>query len=360
MFGLSRQFENLREEILNVTSDVYSSGTLMNGEWTYTFEKSIAERTNREYAIAVNSCSQALLFSFMYLVKSQRLKHPIIAIPEISFVATSSAPSLVGLSLSYCDVDYQGLIDLDKLNLSENPVGGIMYVNLCGNMVDYSKLKLVTAFFSDNQPIIEDAAQSFGASINGIPSGKLGTISTLSFDPTKNLPSYGSGGIVLTDDADINAYMRDIRDNGKEGGFIQAGTNSRMSESDCAQMMIKLKYFDEWQIRRKRIAEYYTAALQDYVNVPRANVGVEHAWSKYIIRVNNSDERMRLMNKLLLEGIDCKINYHKPLSSFDTTLVRGSDRAISFCKYHLSLPIYPELTDSEVDVIVDTVKKSFV
>jgi dTDP-4-amino-4,6-dideoxygalactose transaminase len=113
----------------------------------------------------------------------------------------------------------------------------------------------------------------------------MGDISILSFDPTKNLPSYGSGGMILTDDYDMYLICRDLKDNGKFGDHHTPGTNSKMSEVDCAQMNVKLKYFDEWQRRRTEIAEYYTQELCQYVDVPNTTKGAVHAWHKYVIKV---------------------------------------------------------------------------
>jgi dTDP-4-amino-4,6-dideoxygalactose transaminase len=98
-----------------------------------------------------------------------------------------------------------------------------MYVNLFGNTVDWNRFKMTTDFFNQDLKVIEDAAQSFGASYKGLPSGSLGDISVLSFDPTKNLPNYGSGGMVLTDDLEIYNTLTDLRDNGKTCGILTRG-----------------------------------------------------------------------------------------------------------------------------------------
>jgi dTDP-4-amino-4,6-dideoxygalactose transaminase len=208
--------------------------------------------------------------------------------------------------------------------------------------------------------IIEDAAQSFGARWNDRPSGSLGDISCLSFDPTKNLNNYGSGGMVLTDDHNQYINLQSLRDNGKRTDHVISGTNSKMSEVDCAHMLVKLKYFDEWQKRRQQIAEYYSEQLQDYVLTPEVDCLVEHAWSKYVCHHN---ERTMIMSMLAAEGIESKIHYSKPMHyegvglmasiQNDNFLLEGSEE---FSKTTFSLPMYPELTDSEVESIVETVK----
>jgi dTDP-4-amino-4,6-dideoxygalactose transaminase len=207
--------------------------------------------------------------------------------------------------------------------------------------------------------IIEDAAQSFGASYNGIPSGRLGDVSVLSFDPTKNLPNYGSGGMILCDDLGWAEELYDMRDNGKHESHHFAGTNSRMSESDCAQMLIKLRHFDAWQDRRQEIAEYYTGELRDYVDVPVVADGVVHAWHKYVIRLS---ERHGLRSALAAEGIETRIHYDKTLTELPVSWKYdgynpGQFRlSTAFTRECMSLPIYPEMTDGEIEQVVDAIQ----
>jgi dTDP-4-amino-4,6-dideoxygalactose transaminase len=233
-----------------------------------------------------------------------------------------------------------------------------MYVNIFGNVLDYNRLLNVTCFFNDNVKIIEDAAQSFGATYNGIPSGKLGDISVLSFDPSKNLGNYGSGGMILTDDHDIARFCIALRDNGKALEHDFAGTNSKMSEADCAQMLVKLKYFDTWQRRRAEIANYYAENLTDWVDVMLPNQGVEHAWHKFVMRTGS---RSQMQGYLASKSIETKIHYEKPLYEhpvgwhhidYAKDLMRGSS---AHTQEALSLPIYPELSDSEVERVVESI-----
>jgi dTDP-4-amino-4,6-dideoxygalactose transaminase len=240
-----------------------------------------------------------------------------------------------------------------------------MYVNLFGNVLDQDRLISYMEIFSDRKiPVIEDAAQSFGAYYRGVPSGKLGDVSCLSFDPTKNLNNYGSGGMILTDDPAIWELVADMRDNGKANEHIASGTNSKMSEADCAQMLVKLKYFDSWQKRRTEIANYYTEELDGWVGIPTVDMNVEHAWSKYVI---HSDSRSTLHIELGNAGVETRINYPTPLHlqpvsyQFDfgrydrTDILEGAE---NFSRTCLSLPIYPELEDYEIEYVVDAVKQS--
>ena len=350
-FGLTRQYAALKDELLAASDKAYTSGRVLDGVYTAQFEEAIAKRTNRQFAIAVNSCSAALLFSYLFYLNLGKKN---VVLPALSFIATANAVELAKCKLKFVDVDYNGLMDISKLTLKDDNIDIVSYVNLYGNVLDYNKLAMVSSFFNDTV-VIEDAAQSFGATYNGIPSGKLGNVSCLSFDPTKNLPNFGSGGMILTDDEELNTFARCMRNNGvcNNAGLQSsiAGTNSKMSESDCAQMLVKLKYFDQWQARRAKIAQFYTECLYPYVDCPTANPNVLHAWHKYVIRTaDQAGLRVYLDNA----GVETRIHYCAPLSQSHNT-----PNAATLSATSISLPIYPELADSEVCRIVDLIQKFY-
>ena len=357
-FGIKRQYQYLREELLHITDQVYTSGRVLDGDYTKKFEQLIAERCDRKFAIAVNSCTQGLVFALQVVFPGGR-----VLIPTLSFAATLNSVLMTEHTPEFVDVDYAGLMDLKSVNYSlhSESVAAVMYVNLFGNTVDYDQFRVLTEFWGSKPTIIEDAAQSFGASYRGIPSGKMGDVSVLSFDPTKNLPNYGSGGMILTDDAFMAESYYDLRDNGKRGHHEFPGTNSKMSEVDCAQMTVKLQYFDMWQSRRAEIANYYIDKFGQYVDVIGPGENVTPSWHKFVFRIPN--RRSQLQQHLSIKGIETKIHYAEPL---DLLAVGGAytngtyQGSFTFSKECLSLPIYPELTDSEVEHIADSVKEFFV
>lgn len=354
-FGIKRQYAQLRDELLDASDRVYRTGQVLDGEQTKAFESAIARRCNREYAIAVNSATQGLVFAMGMLVRIRD-----VIVPNVSFSATVNSVVMSGHNPRFVDTDHKGLIDLSTVdyNFKEENIGAIMYVNLFGNVVDYDKFRVMTEFFGEDLYIVEDAAQSFGAKYRDIPSGKMGDVSVLSFDPTKNLPNYGSGGMVLTDNVHYAEFFMNMRDNGKHSGQHSIGTNSKMSESDCAQMLVKLNYFDEWQRRRTEIAEYYISSLYQYVDIIIPSEHVTHAWHKFVIRVS---ERAKLQQHLKEHRVDTRIHYPVALSDFGS--IQNNDGLLreshQFCRESLSLPIYPELTDIEVEHIVTQVKNYY-
>lgn len=356
--GIARQYQDLRDEILDASDRAYRGGKVLDGAYTHMFERQMAARTMRQYAVAVNSGTQALVFAQLATAKNSGIEK--IMIPGISFVATLNSVMMAGNHPVYCDVDHNALLDIESIDYAlDGNVDAIMYVNMFGNVLDYDKLLNVSKFFNSDVKIIEDAAQSFGATYNGIPSGKLGDVSVLSFDPTKNLPNYGSGGMLLTDDPDIYQFCLGLRDNGKILNHDFAGTNSKMSESDCAQMLVKLKYFDTWQRRRQQIADFYIEHLTDWVDVLLPNQDVEHAWHKFVIRTGS---RSAMQGYLASKGIETKIHYDTPLFEhavgwdyvdYARDILRGST---AHSKEALSLPIYPEMTDYEVELVVEAIE----
>ena len=358
-FGVKRQYANLREEILHITDVVLSTGKVLDGDYTKSFERAIANRCQRDFAISVNSCTQGIIMALQAIDNPGK-----IVIPAVSFAATVNSVMMTEHTPSFCDVDQYGIMDLSSFehSLNDESISAVMYVNLYGNVIDYDKFKIHTDFFGRSPIIIEDAAQSFGASYKGTPSGKLGDISVLSFDPTKNFNNFGSGGMILTDDARIAEALLDFKDNGKRGGHCFPGTNSKMSEVDCAQMMLKLQYFDEWHNRRDAIATYYTQQLQSYIDIIGAGEYVEHAWHKFVVR---HESRQRLQHHLAVKGIETKVHYDTALTDLDISQQYVSHPSSDFynaeqlCKSCLSLPIYPEMTDSEVEFVAQQVKEFF-
>lgn len=366
--NLKKQYLGIRDEVLGAVDAVLSSGQVLDGVHVEAFETAIARMTNRKYAVAVNSGTQALTFAIRALEANNKLKNVRnkILIPSVSFVATLNSVLETHNNPVFCDVDSEALIDVDTLiqpfNFSSRDrlVDAVMYVNIFGNTINYEKFYTSVKFFGGEEiPIIEDAAQSLGAKYKGTPSGKLGDISILSFDPTKNLPNYGSGGMVLTDDVKEYTMLRDMRDNGKYDDYSRSGTNSKMSELDAAVMLVKLNHFTKWQRRRTDIANYYTQELADYVKVPKITQDCEPSWHKYVIKDAN---RSSLKTHLIQNGIETKIHYDTPL--FDYPLGFGYadfksshyTNATLFSRSCLSLPIYPELTDLEVEKVVNGVK----
>lgn len=358
--GLDRQYSSIRDEVLPVIDQVLSSGEVVNGRWTLEFEYTIAQYVNRRYAVAVNSGAQALILAIRTLDHFNRDSCDKILLPAQGSPTLLNAIIESGYDPIFCDVDPRsGLIDVTKISIGPDEVAAVIACNISGNIVDYNSLQSWASFFNKHRiPIIEDASQSFGGSLNGVVSGSFGDISCLSFDPDKNFPNYGTGGMILTNEYDFYDICLDWRDNGRQSNHLLSGVDSKLSESDCAVMLVKLKYFEAWQARRRLIARYYIEQLAGFVKIPSISEGVNHSWCEFVIQSFDRDRIMRLVES---QGISLRVPYAIPLHLLD--IVRWPkhadlSNAEDFSRTCLSLPIYPELTDLEVERIVNAIRST--
>lgn len=357
--GLQRQYNNLRNEILESTDQVLQSGQLMNGPWTNKFENWLAIRNGVKNAVTCHSGTQALeIIAEYWRGLELNNKAPMVLIPSLTFVATANAFLRAGWDIYFIDVDVNGLIDTDKI-----PQGldyqAIVMVGLYGAAISHAhSVTAWTHWLHTNVTVIEDAAQHWLGN-NGL---RIGDGSAISFDPMKNLACYGNGGAVVTDNHDLADFAR-AWGNHNKGNYKaeRGGSNSRMSELDCAHMMVKTQYIDQWQARRRRIAAYMRERFENTSIRCLINEHNEHnhAFHKFVIDV---DQRNKLQEKLWDASIDTRIHYAQPLHD-DSVLRQYSGPnmmsvATALSQRVLSLPIYPELSDSEVEYVTDQVLKN--
>jgi dTDP-4-amino-4,6-dideoxygalactose transaminase len=248
--GLKKQYNSLRTEILDATDTVLRSGQLMSGNYTAEFENWLAQRNHSKYAVTCHSGSQALEIIAEYYRQQSPAHPPRAVVPAMTYVATANAFVRAGWEVYIADTDAHGLIDMKKIP-SDLSVQATVLVGLYGHSV-----KQFGERFWATDLVIEDGAQHWLAN-NG---QRLGDATAISFDPMKNLNCYGNGGAVVTDDLDLLEFAREWCNNGKPR-HANIGTNSRISEIDSAQMMVKTHYIDAWQTRRAENARYWNGRL---------------------------------------------------------------------------------------------------
>jgi dTDP-4-amino-4,6-dideoxygalactose transaminase len=345
--GLPRQYNNLREEILDVTDTVLLSGNLMSGNYTAEFESWLAQKNQSNHAITCHSGTQALEIIARYYADPHETARRVL-IPAMTYPATANAFITAGWTVDIADVDYRGIMDSEKVPYPNN-YDAVCLVGLYGASINRDEKFWNKHFWI----VIEDGAQHWLSN----NCQRFGNATAISFDPTKNLPNYGNGGAIVTDDHELFDFARDYTNNGKASKHAIAGSNSRMSEIDCAQMMIKTRYIDEWQLRRKNIAAHWLRRLEDDARV-RCLINYtnfdKHSFHKFVIEV---DQRDIVQRNLSLRKIETKIHYAEPLQELPVfQQYQGPDMlsaSYALSRRCLSLPIYPELTDLEVEYIID-------
>jgi len=356
-FGLARQYRNLKDELLEATDKVLSSGNLMNGEYTAKFETWLAMRTKTMFAVTVHSGTQALEI----MAKWARIDHdhylnniedntstinPIVRIPNITYIATLNAFLTAGYDVELMDTDKNGLMILDDKTLDD-------FTKHSCNVGLYGAnphKNVVSGLMND----VVDGAQHW------LVADDIGQGMAISFDPTKNLPASGNGGAIVTNDRTLYDFAYSYRSNGKHN-HEKIGTNSRMSELDCAHLLVRSKYIDKWQWRRKEIRHYY---LDEFKNLPihcLSRDHMVHADQKFVIYTEQRDELLVFLTAM---GVDVKVHYAKALSELPIAKnikVKPDmlSTSVNLTRGLLSLPIYPEISDAEVEYICEKVKSYF-
>jgi dTDP-4-amino-4,6-dideoxygalactose transaminase len=351
--GLKKQYHNLRGEILDATDEVYRSGQLMNGNHTAEFESWLAKKNGVKYAVTVHSGTSALECIAQYYADSAYLPQPPrVLIPSFTYAATANAFMRAGWDVHFVDTDQYGLLDIKRIpNVSYQAV---VLVGLYGaGVVHLGSARIWQQWTLNETTVIEDAAQHW----LGADCRRVGNAAAISFDPMKNLPAYGNGGAIVTNESELLHYARAWRDNGKST-HSDTGTNSRMSELDCALLIVKSRHIDDWQQRREKISEYWAERLRNTgirSLIDRDN-SHEHAFHKFVIDI---DQRDILQKNLAIRKIETKIHYIQPLHEIGVfRQCPGPDilsSASALSRRVLSLPIYPELTDLEVEYVIDQV-----
>lgn len=345
-FGLARQYNNLKDELLDATHRALKDGQLVGGHYTRSFEEWLKHRCKTSYALTVHSGTQALEIIARYKkVKHQISLHnnPKISIPNLTYPATLNA---------FLNAEWDvRLVDTDKYGISvfEHEAGEYnCLVGLYG-MKPWEFARIEKSF-----GIIVDGAQHWL-----VADGQVGSGMAISFDPTKNLNSSGNGGAIVTNDEHLYLFAANYRDNNKPH-FHQTGTNSKMSEQDCAQILVRTKYIDEWQSRREKIAKYWCNELRDYPLFCMSDTDIPHAHQKFVIYTS---DRNSLHTELMVSGIQSKIHYEYVLGDLPTAqnLPKPDlmSKSVMLSRGVVSLPMYPELTDNEVVYILETVKKFY-
>lgn len=357
-FALDREFDALREPMLDRVEQVLRSGQLLQGPWLRELEGALSTLTGRRHAVAVNSCTDALYFAFVALGIGAGDE---VLVPDFSFAATASSVLRTGATPVYVDVGENYELDLaHAATLLSEQTKALVYVDLYGRMGDAAALERFVA--EHGLALVEDAAQTLGGVRDGRAAGSAGTASCFSFDPTKVVSAPGSGGALLTDDDDIARTARTLRHQGKspDGVFDRVGQNAQMSEIVAAVLSLKLQHEETWLRARQATAAAYGRALASLAAVaPEQPRDREHVFHKYVLRVG---DRVTVRAALAERGIPTLVHYETTLSALPFAAAAphrgGGERAARFAHEVLSLPVSAHLREDEVERVCDALAEA--
>lgn len=344
---------------------VIDGGQFIQGAEVAELEQRLADFCGAPAAVACSSGTDALLLILM----AQGIgPGDAVFVPAFTFAATAEVVVLASATPVFVDVRADDFT-LDPTALEEAvraTAGGplrpaaVIPVDLFGQPADYDALHPVAD--RHGLSVIADAAQSFGAEINGARVGTLAAATGISFYPTKPLACYGDGGAVLTTDHDLAAKMRSLRNHGQDqpGRFSQVGINGRLDTLQAAVLVEKLAIFEEEMAARQRIADRYSHGLADVVAAPLVRPGASSVWAQYTIQC---PDRVAVVEQLSAQGISVAVHYRHPVSNqpaYRSYPVAPGGLPVSnmLASQVLSLPLHPYLRAEDQDRVIAAVRRA--
>ena len=340
-------------------------GDFILGHKVDSLEKKLAKYAGVNECITCASGTDALQISLM---ANNIGPGDVVFTTNFSFFATTEVISLVGATPIFIDVD-ETTFNIDYkllesrissiINEKKYIPKAIISVDLFGQLADYDKIEKIAKKF--NLLLIEDAAQSFGASYKSRKSCSFGDIAATSFYPAKPLGCYGDGGAIFTNNSKLAKKIRSIRVHGEgEDKYdnIRIGLNSRLDTIQAVVLHGKMKIFDEEIKLRNEISNYYSENLNEFVQVPKIADNNISSWAQYSILVKIQD-RNKLIDHLQENDIPSAVFYRKPFNTLELYPDNNKldfDVSLRLSQSILSLPMHPYLTKTELDKIIKTIK----
>ncbi len=349
-----------KKEIDEAVSKVLNSGWYILGDECLAFENEFSKFNQTDFALGVASGTDALELALRAL--GVVAGDQVITVSHTA-VATVSAISRVGAEPVFVDILDDYTLDPEQLEviLRKTKAKAVIVVHLYGQPADMDLIMPIARQF--NVPVIEDCAQAHGALFNGKKVGSFGIAGCFSFYPTKNLGAIGDGGMLVTSNKDVYEAAKVIRQYGWKERYISEvqGINSRLDELQAAILRIKLKYLEQSNLQRQKIARFYFDNLSDtHLFLPAKKSVSEHVFHQFVVRTENRDFLKSVLSE---KKIGTAVHYPKPVHQqpayknpkFCPLPLVNTE---GLCSQILSLPMYPELSDNEVAVVCDAVNST--
>ena len=358
-WNLSRQYELLREELLQKIDKVLKTGEYVLGTYVKQFEEEFAAYCGARYAVGVNSGTDAMVLALRAI---ELQKGDEVIVPASTFISTANVVAYFGGIPVFVDVEPDTLnMDPGKIERAiTKKTKVILPVHFHGQSADMDPIRELAR--KHQLFIIDDCAQATGAEYKGTRIGTLADISCFSFYPTKNLGAFGDGGAITTNNERLDARVRSLRDYGRRDKYVfdSIGYNSRLDEIQAAILSIKLKHVDGWNERRRAIARRYTLLLS---SVPNIETPIEKGYAKHVYWVYTvrTKHREKLQQDLAKRGIGTHIIYAIPIpfqKAYEYLSYKKGDFPVSegCAENMISLPMFPELTEAEQDDVVQGIQ----
>ena len=357
--GLDRQYENLKPELHEVLDKVGLSGNFILGDYVAHFENQVAKFCSTEFALGVGNGSDA---AFLIMKALGIGPGDEVITCSNSFIATAWTIIACGAKPVFVDIGDDFNIDPDLIaHRITKKTKAILPIHLTGRPSEMDKINEIAV--SNNLFVIEDAAQAFGASYRNQPVGSLGIAAAFSLHPLKNLGLLGDAGVITTSDETLYRKIKLLRNHGlaNRDECHVWGYNSRLDALQAAFGTVKMAYIEDWNDRCRGIAKRYQASLTNKLKVPKDRDWEKSVYHNFIVQ---TDHRDALMAHLEKRGVGTRIHYPIPIhlqrASKDLGYKLGSLlKTEAQVKRILSLPIYPELNDSEVDYVIQAVNEFY-
>ena len=357
LVDLRIQTSAVAQEVMTAVADIVDSGAFVNGPAVTEFETAYAAFCGAKECVGVGNGTDALELALRGAGIGAGDE---VIIPANTFVATAEAVLRAGAEVVLADCDDNFLIDVESAARARTGrTRAVIGVDLYGQIAPFEQL---AAAFGDDVVLVEDAAQSQGATRHDRPAGSFGRVAGTSFYPGKNLGAFGDAGAVVTDDALVADQVRQLRNHGgiKKYEHLVIGTNSRLDTIQAAVLSAKLGRLPEWNAQRQEAARLYGELLGDCdgVRLPVIAEGNTHVWHLYVVRVA---DRERVASELAAAGIGTGIHYPQPvhrLAAFDYLADRGAPLPVADEQAGeiLSLPMYPGITADQQERVASALR----
>ena len=359
MVDLRQQYHSIKEEIQTALNDTLESTAFIMGPNVLAFENEVSEYLNCQHALSCASGTDALHLALRAL--DLQPGDEVIA-PSFTFAATAEAICYVGATPVFVDIDPITMnIDPQCVeNAISSKTKAVIAVHLFGLPANIDAIRSIIS--GKNIYIVEDCAQSFGATYKNKKTGTLGNIGCFSFFPSKNLGCYGDGGLVSTNDEELAHKIKLLRNHGSPVRYEHSviGYNSRLDEIQATILRIKLKYIDNYNQARRKSAKTYNEYLGKLgIKTPVERDESTHVYHQYTLQTSR---RKTISEALKKNNIASAIYYPKGLHAQDAfrelSINPGLPVTEKISKNCLSLPMYPELEDHQIEIISHVIQQA--